>query len=338
MSPLAAPFVTDPGADRREPVRSTRPRRDSGPDQEPDLLGWYLRQIAATPLLTGPEEVRLGRRIEAGARAAEELRRADGGTREPAPGRRRELEETVRDGRQARDHMVRANLRLVVAMARRHAHRGLPLLDVIQEGNLGLIRAVEKFDHTNGYKFSTYATWWIRQSIERGLAAHARTVRLPLHVLEQLHRLARVERRLQLSLGREPTAEEVARDGGIDLDKVFWLRRVGRQAVSLDTPVDETGETVVGDLIPDTDVLQAPDLAEQRALAEELREAVGTLEPREARILSLRYGLHDGRARTLEQVAQHVGLTRERVRQLEKQSLIRLRERETGARLMAWAS
>ncbi|MEV6963285.1 sigma-70 family RNA polymerase sigma factor [Streptomyces sp. NPDC051207] len=336
MSPLAAPFVTDRGADRPDPVHTERPSRDSGPGEEPDLLGWYLRQIAVTPLLTGQEEVRLGRRIEAGARAAEELRHA--GSEELTPSRRRELEETARDGRQARDHMVRANLRLVVAMARRHAHRGLPLLDVIQEGNLGLIRAVEKFDHTKGFKFSTYASWWIRQSIERGLAAHARTVRLPLHVLEQLHGLARVERRLQLTLGREPTAEEIARDGGLDLDKVVWLRRVGRQAVSLDTPVDETGETVVGDLIPDTDVLQAADLAEQQALAEELHEAVGTLAPREAHILSLRYGLHDGRPRTLEQVARHVGLTRERVRQLEKQSLTRLRERETGARLLAWAS
>jgi RNA polymerase primary sigma factor/RNA polymerase nonessential primary-like sigma factor len=299
-------------------------------------LGQYLRQIAATPLLDAAGEVRLAQRIEAGLRAVEELRQAEEDGRELPPERRRELEAAVRDGQEAKDHMVRANLRLVVAMAKRHAHRGLPLLDVIQEGNLGLIRAVEKFDHTKGFKFSTYATWWIRQAIERGLATHARAVRLPVHVVEQLQKLAKVERKLQLGLGREATVEEVARDSGIAEDKVVWLRRVGRQVISLDTPVDDTGETVVGDLIPDSEVLRAPEVAEYQALAEELREAVDTLEPREALILSLRYGLHDGRQRTLQEVARHVGLTRERVRQLEKESLARLREQEPGERLLAW--
>ncbi|MFE1297442.1 sigma-70 family RNA polymerase sigma factor [Streptomyces sp. NPDC058733] len=321
------------------PARTTRRRDPVGAlDDEPDLLGQYLAQIAATPLLDAEQEVRLAQRIEAGVQALEELEQADAGERALTPGRRRELEAAVRDGQEAKDHMVRANLRLVVSMAKRHAHRGLHLLDVIQEGNLGLIRAVEKFDHTRGFKFSTYATWWIRQAIERGLANHARTVRLPMHVVEQLQKLAKVERRLHLDLGREPTPEEVAREGKLAQDKVVWLRRVGRQAVSLDTPVDDTGETVVGDLIPDTDVLQAPEVAEYQALAEELRDAVGTLAPREAMILSLRYGLHDGRPRTLDEVARHVGLTRERVRQLEKQSLALLREQETGERLVAWAS
>jgi RNA polymerase primary sigma factor/RNA polymerase nonessential primary-like sigma factor len=339
MSPLAETPAGPIHEDHRAHARTARLRsRIPEPDEEPDLLGQYLTQIGATPLLSAEDEVRLAQRMETGLQALEELRQADEGERELTPERRRQAEEAVRDGQAAKDHMVRANLRLVVAMAKRHAHRGLPLLDVIQEGNLGLIRAVEKFDHTKGFKFSTYATWWIRQAIERGLATHARTVRLPMHVVEQLQKLAKAERKLQLGLGREPTAEEAAQESGLAVDKVTWLRRVGKDAISLDTPVDETGETVVGDLIPDTDVLQAPEVAEYQALAEELREAVGTLEPREALILSLRYGLHDGRTRTLEQVAQHVGLTRERVRQLEKASLAQLRAPETRDRLLAWAS
>ncbi|MET9527328.1 sigma-70 family RNA polymerase sigma factor [Streptomyces coeruleorubidus] len=338
MSPLAEDSAVQPREDRRAPARTARLRnRIPEPDEEPDLLGQYLTQIAATPLLTAEDEVRLARRMQAGVRALEELERADAGEVDLAPERRRELEEAARDGQAAKDHMVRANLRLVVSMAKRHAHRGLPLLDVIQEGNLGLIRAVEKFDHTKGFKFSTYATWWIRQAIERGLAAHARTVRLPMHVVEQLQKVAKIERRLRLDLEREPSIEEVARESGLATDRIGWLRRVGRQAVSLDTPVDETGETVVGDLIPDTEVLQAPEVAEYQALAEELREAVGTLAPREAMILSLRYGLHDGHTRTREEVARRVGLTPERVRQLEKQSLARLRAPGNRERLVAWA-
>ncbi|MCG8965809.1 RNA polymerase sigma factor RpoD/SigA [Streptomyces sp. CL12-4] len=339
MTPLAGTPAAGAREDRRAVGRTARLRsRIPEPDEEPDLLGQYLAQIGATPLLTAEDEVRLAQRMQAGVRALDELAAADAGEPAPAPGRRRALEKTVHDGQAAKDHMVRANLRLVVSMAKRHAHRGLPLLDVIQEGNLGLIRAVEKFDHTKGFKFSTYATWWIRQAIERGLATHARTVRLPVHVVEQLQKLAKVERRLRGSLDREPTVEEVAAESGIDAEKVVWLRRVGRDAVSLDTPVDETGETVVGDLIPDTEVLRAPEVAEFRALAEELREAVGTLAPRDALILSLRYGLHDGRPRTLQQVAQHVGLTRERVRQLEKASLAHLRAPENRDRLLDWAS
>jgi RNA polymerase primary sigma factor/RNA polymerase nonessential primary-like sigma factor len=339
MPPLTQTPATDPRAGRRAATRTARSRgRVPEPDEEPDLLGQYLARIAATPLLTAEDEVRLAQRIEAGVRAAEELRRTDVGEPAPEPALRRRLEATARDGRAAKDHMIRANLRLVVAMAKRHAHRGVPLLDVIQEGNLGLIRAVEKFDHTKGFKFSTYATWWIRQAIERGLAQHARAVRLPMHVVEELRKLGKIERRLRHDLGREPTVEEVARHSGFAVDRVGWLRRVGRQEISLDTPVDETGETVVGDLIPDTEVLQAADVAEYRALAADLRKAIGTLAPREAMILSLRYGLHDGQPHTLEEVARHVGLTRERVRQLEKQSLARLRAPETAERLLAWSS
>ncbi|MFF5856284.1 RNA polymerase sigma factor RpoD/SigA [Streptomyces sp. NPDC012751] len=338
MPAPARSAVADPRERRRTAARAARPRsRVPEPGDEADLLGQYLTQIAATPLLDAEEEVRLARRIEAGVRAVGELERAGQGGPALPPDRRDALEAAARDGRHAKDHMIRANLRLVVSIAKRHAHRGTPLLDLIQEGNLGLMRAVEKFDHTKGFKFSTYATWWIRQAIERGLAQHARTVRLPMHVVEQLQKLAKVERRLQLDLDREPTDAEVARESGFAEDRVVWLRRVGRHTLSLDTPVDDTGETVVGDLIPATDVLQAPQVAEYRALAEDLRDALGVLAPREAMILSLRYGLHDGHPRTLQQVADRIGLTRERVRQLEKQSLGRLRAPETGERLLDWA-
>ncbi len=308
-----------------------------GPDDEPDLLGQYLTQIAATPLLRAEEEVELAQRMEAGSQATRRLEQAEAEGRELPADELRRLEQKARDGLAAKDHMIRANLRLVVSMAKRHAHRGLPLLDVIQEGNLGLIRAVEKFDYTKGFKFSTYATWWIRQSIERGLAMRARTVRLPVHVVEDLSKLAKVERRLQLTLGQEPTAAQVAEAADMPVERVERLRRAGREAISLDTPVGDDGQTVIGDLIQDSEVLQAAEAVEFKALGEQLRAAVGTLPPREAMILTLRYGLHDGRPHTLQEVADQVGLTRERVRQLERLSLAHLRSSQ-GGQLMEWAS
>jgi RNA polymerase sigma factor (sigma-70 family) len=316
---------------------AARPAEPGEPYEERDLIGQYLEQISRTPLLGAEQEVELAKRIEAGVYADELLREAEADRRGLPAGRRWELEEIARDGQHAKDHMIRANLRLVVAVARRHARRGLPFLDVVQEGNLGLIRAVEKFDYTKGFKFSTYATWWIRQAIERGLAQHARTVRLPVHVVEDLSRLGRKERALQVQLGREPTVAELAAETGFPAGKVTMLRRVGREAISLDTPVGEEGRTVVGDLIEDTEVLQAPEVVEYRALAEQLRAAIGTLPPREAMILTLRYGLHNGRPRSLQQIAEQVGLTRERVRQLEKQALAQLRTPERHEPLLEWA-
>ncbi|KWX02157.1 RNA polymerase principal sigma factor HrdC [Carbonactinospora thermoautotrophica] len=307
------------------------------PYDEPDLVHQYLTQIGSTPLLSAEEEIELAKRIEAGVYAAELLREADAGERHLSAEQRRELEIVARDGELAKDHMIRANLRLVVAAARRYVHRGLPFLDVIQEGNLGLIRAVEKFDYTKGYKFSTYAMWWIRQAIERGLAQQARTVRLPTHVVEELLKLGRVERELQLRLGREPTVEEVAADAKMPVEKVMELRQVARDAVSLDTPVGEEGDTVVGDLIEDTEVLQATDVVEFRELAEELRALIDTLPPREAMIITLRYGLHNGRPYTLQEIADRLGLTRERVRQLEKEALAKLRNPERYRPILAWA-
>ncbi len=307
------------------------------PYDEPDLVHQYLTQIGSTPLLSAEEEVELAKRIEAGVYAAELLREADAGERSLSAEQRRELEAVARDGQCAKDHMIRANLRLVVAAARKYTRRGLPFLDVVQEGNLGLIRAVEKFDYTKGYKFSTYAMWWIRQAIERGLAQHARMVRLPTHVVEELLKLGRAERQLQLRLGREPTMEEVAAEAKMPVEKVMELRRAARDAISLDTPVGEDGDTVVGDLIEDTEVLQATDVVEFQALAEQLRALIDTLPPREALIISLRYGLHNGRPYTLQEIAERVGLTRERVRQLEKEALAQLRNSERSQPVLAWA-
>jgi RNA polymerase primary sigma factor/RNA polymerase nonessential primary-like sigma factor len=321
--------TTTPRARRAEPAQ---------PHGEPDLVRYYLDEVGATPLLSAEQEVDLAKRIEVGVYATELLRQADVGERDVSGTHRRELAELVREGRSAKDHMVRANLRLVVSVAKKYAHRGLPFLDVIQEGNLGLIRAVEKFDYVKGYKFSTYAMWWIRQSIDRGLAMQERTIRLPVHILEEVTKLRRIEQQIQRRLDREPTAEQVAAEAGMPVEQVTELRRLAREALSLDTPVGDDGETSVGDLIEDTETMRAADIVEFQALGQEVRALVDTLQPREALIVTLRYGLHGGEPYTLQQVAERVGLTRERVRQLEKQALVHLRDSERNRPLMAWAS
>jgi RNA polymerase primary sigma factor len=289
-------------------------------------------------LLTADEEVALAKRIEAGLYATELLRAADAGEQRLSENRRRDLAVIAEEGTAAKDHMIRANLRLVVSAARKHARRGLPFLDVVQEGNLGLIRAVEKFDYAKGFKFSTYAMWWIRQAIERGLAEQSRTVRLPAHIAETVSKINRIDRDLNRMLGREPTVEEVAEEAGLPVDRVVELRRVARDSVSLDTPVGDDGETTLGELIEDGDVLQAADIAEQRALTTSLRDLVATLTPREATIIKLRFGLEDGQPHTLQEVADQVGLTRERVRQLEKKALAELRDPRRHEPVLAWAS
>lgn len=303
-------------------------------DGEADLLRQYLNQIAATPLLTAEKEVELAKRIEAGLYAAHLLR--DGTATEA--NRQHELEQLAAEGQAAKDHMIRANLRLVVSVAKRHSHRGLSLLDVIQEGNLGLIRAVEKFDYSRGFKFSTYAVWWIRQAIDRGIAEQTRNVRLPVDVVEQVARLGRLDRRFQLEHGREPTLAELAESAGITEDRVIELRRVARDSLSLDTPVGPDGETRVADLIEDTDVLSAHEVVEFRTLAEQLRAVVDKLPPREAMIITWRYGLTDGKRRSLAEIAEKLGLTKERIRQLEKAALAALRSPERKDSLLAWAS
>jgi RNA polymerase sigma factor (sigma-70 family) len=313
--------------------RSNAPERD-----DVDMVGQYLGQIGATPLLTAAQEVELAKRIEAGLYAAELLRRAEA-DRAPTGRARAELEALARDGELAKDHMIRANLRLVVSVARKYyRHSGLSFLDVIQDGNLGLIRAVEKFDYARGFKFSTYATWWIRQAIERGRADRSRTVRLPVHVVEKLNRIARIERNLSIELGRDPTPAEVAIEAEMSVEQIDRLRELTRAAVSLDMPVGDDGETSIGDLIEDADVLQPAEIAEHHALIDGLRSLVASLPPREATIIKLRYGLEDGRQHTLAEVAERVGLTRERVRQLEKHAMAALRDPRRHAGLLPWAS
>jgi RNA polymerase primary sigma factor len=306
-----------------------RPREDA------DLVGYYLAEVGATPLLTAQQEVELSKKIEAGLYASELLRRAAEGeeiAHDPA-----ELKIIAREGVKAKDHMIRANLRLVVSQARKRTQAGLPMLDVIQEGNLGLIRAVEKFDYSKGFKFSTYAMAWIKQAIGRGLAEQTRTVRLPVHVVEELAKFRRVERKLETKLNRDPTPEELAEEVGTTAERIVELRRAGRDAVSLDTPVGEDGDSKIADLVPDMEAPNAAEILEREELYTELRKQIGMLPQREALIISLRYGLHDGHEYTLQQVADRIGLTRERIRQLEKHALAELRHPGRTQNLLALA-
>jgi len=317
---------------------TSSPRRRAPETPDADLFGQYLRDIGSTPLLTADQEVDLSRRIEAGVYAAELLRAAEAGESPPVDARRRrDLRTIAVEGRRAKEHMIRANLRLVVSIAKKHSFRGLPVLDIVQEGNLGLIRAVEKFDYAKGFKFSTYATWWIRQSIERGLAEQTRTVRLPVHAVEELSKMAKAGRRLRVELDREPTPEEIAEAVGMPLARVVELRAAGRSTVSLETPVGDDGGAVLADLIEDVGAVDAQHVVEQEEFAAGLRELVATLPERQARIMASRYGLVDGRPRTLQEVADDIGLTRERIRQLERESLKLLRDPERHGPLLAWA-
>ncbi|MGH3341638.1 MAG: RNA polymerase sigma factor [Carbonactinosporaceae bacterium] len=333
---------TAPPADPVEAAeQALREREDEIDLDEPaaegaDSVRAYLNEIGRTPLLTADEEVDLAKRIEAGLYAEDKLRRAVRDRLTAA--RRRELEALADDGRRAKDHMLRANLRLVVSVAKKFGNRGAPFLDVVQEGNLGLIRAVEKFDYTKGYKFSTYATWWIRQAIQRGLADSARTVRLPVHVLEQLSKLGRVERDIHQRHGREPTTEELAEALGRTPDQVEQLLRSSRQPISLETPVGEDGDTRVGDLIEDIDATGAADVVEHELMLDQLRSTLATLPDREASIMALRFGLADGRPRTLDEVGRTLGLTRERIRQLEREALAKLRHPSRTERLLDYVS
>jgi RNA polymerase primary sigma factor len=306
-------------------------------DQTPamgDSVHTYLKSIGRTSLLTAEQEVDLAKRIEAGLFAEHKLETATG----LDDAFRRDLELVAEDGRRAKAHMLEANLRLVVSVAKKYSDRGLSLLDVVQEGNLGLIRAVEKFDYTKGYKFSTYAMWWIRQAIQRGFADSARTIRLPVHVLEMLSKLSRVERDMHQRLGREPTPEELAVELDRTPDQIEELLRTSRQPISLDSTIGEDGETSIGDLIEDVDAPEASELVDRQLMAEQLRSALDALTPREATIMAMRFGLYDGNPHTLDEIGRALGLTRERIRQLEKQSLSKLRHPSRAQPLLDFAS
>jgi len=306
-------------------------------DQTPamgDSVHTYLKSIGRTSLLTAEQEVDLAKRIEAGLFAEHKLDT----DLDLSPEFRRDLELVAEDGRRAKSHMLEANLRLVVSVAKKYSDRGLSLLDVVQEGNLGLIRAVEKFDYTKGYKFSTYAMWWIRQAIQRGFADSARTIRLPVHVLEMLSKLSRVERDMHQRLGREPTPEELAVELDRTPDQIEELLRTSRQPISLDSTIGEDGETSIGDLIEDVDAPEASELVDRQLMAEQLRSALDALTPREATIMAMRFGLYDGNPHTLDEIGRALGLTRERIRQLEKQSLSKLRHPSRAQPLLDFAS
>ncbi|HTR94784.1 MAG TPA: RNA polymerase sigma factor [Trebonia sp.] len=306
-------------------------------DQTPamgDSVHTYLKSIGRTSLLTAEQEVDLAKRIEAGLFAEHKLDTE----LDLSPEFRHDLELVAEDGRRAKAHMLEANLRLVVSVAKKYSDRGLSLLDVVQEGNLGLIRAVEKFDYTKGYKFSTYAMWWIRQAIQRGFADSARTIRLPVHVLEMLSKLSRVERDMHQRLGREPTPEELAVELDRTPDQIEELLRTSRQPISLDSTIGEDGETSIGDLIEDVDAPEASELVDRQLMAEQLRSALDALTPREATIMAMRFGLYDGNPHTLDEIGRALGLTRERIRQLEKQSLSKLRHPSRAQPLLDFAS
>ncbi|MCD4534856.1 RNA polymerase sigma factor [Nocardioides sp. cx-169] len=281
----------------------------------------YLKQIGKVPLLNAEMEVELAKRIEAGLFSEEKL--AKGG--KISPKLLEELEWISEDGRRAKNHLLEANLRLVVSLAKRYTGRGMLFLDLIQEGNLGLIRAVEKFDYTKGYKFSTYATWWIRQAITRAMADQARTIRIPVHMVEVINKLARVQRQMLQDLGREPTPEELAKELDMTPEKVIEVQKYGREPISLHTPLGEDGDSEFGDLIEDSEAIVPADAVSFTLLQEQLHAVLDTLSEREAGVVSMRFGLTDGQPKTLDEIGKVYGVTRERIRQIESKTMSKLR-------------
>ncbi|MGC9334122.1 MAG: RNA polymerase sigma factor RpoD [Anaerolineae bacterium] len=299
-----------------------------------DSISLYLKEIGRIPLLTAEQEVSLAKRMEAGRNAKRCLSR-DG---DLSLEEREDLRELVRDGNAAHEHLIKANSRLVVSVAKKYVGRGVPFLDLIQEGNIGLIRAVKKFDYRRGYKFSTYATWWIRQAVTRAIADQGRTIRVPVHMYEQINRLARVSRQLVQELGRDPTVEEIAEELGVSPKKVERTIKVSQRPLSLEMPVGEEDDSFLGDFIEDSEAPSPTDQASQQLLRDQIEDIFGSLTPREVRILQLRFGLVDGYSYTLEEVGKKFGVTRERIRQIEAQALGRLRHPSRSRKLRDFLS
>lgn len=285
-----------------------------------DMVGLYFKEAASVPLLTREEEQELVQRIEQGRLAMQELSQGNVGSH-----RRKELRQLIEDGWAAREHLIRANSRLVISVAKKYMGRGVPFLDLIQEGNIGLMRAVKKFDHKRGYKFSTYATWWIRQAVSRAIADKGRTIRVPVHMVDQITKLLRVQHRLKQELERDPSIEEMATELGVSPKKAEMMIKVARRPLSLEMPTDDEEDSTLADFIEDSESPAPDDRATFNLMTEHLSEALDTLPPREFRVLQLRYGLMDGKVHTLEEVGRKMGVTRERVRQIEGQALRRLR-------------
>jgi RNA polymerase primary sigma factor len=311
--------VVDATADDDAAAVSDDTERARTPSADPVRM--YLKEIGRVPLLNAVEEVDLAKRIEAGLFAQERLT----STAYVSDDLKRELEMIERDGQLAKKRLVESNLRLVVSIAKRYVGRGMPFLDLIQEGNLGLIRAVEKFDYTRGYKFSTYATWWIRQAITRAMADQARTIRIPVHMVELINKIARVKRQLMQQLGREPTPEEISREAELPPERVSEIQKISQEPMSLQAPIGMEEDSSLGDFIEDSDAVMPVDAASFLLLHEQLESILHTLTPREQRVIALRYGLADGQPHTLEEVGQEFGVTRERIRQIEHKTLSKLR-------------
>ncbi|MGZ3443714.1 MAG: RNA polymerase sigma factor, partial [Polyangia bacterium] len=311
--------------DEEESEALRQARKDAELTASADSVRAYLKQIGKVALLNAEEEVELAKRIEAGLYATQLMAElADKGEKLPAA-QRRDMAWICRDGDRAKNHLLEANLRLVVSLAKRYTGRGMAFLDLIQEGNLGLIRAVEKFDYTKGYKFSTYATWWIRQAITRAMADQARTIRIPVHMVEVINKLGRIQRELLQDLGREPTPEELAKEMDITPEKVLEIQQYAREPISLDQTIGDEGDSQLGDFIEDSEAVVAVDAVSFTLLQDQLQSVLETLSEREAGVVRLRFGLTDGQPRTLDEIGQVYGVTRERIRQIESKTMSKLR-------------
>ena len=318
---------------RRAEARKARIEASSVVMLTGDPVRMYLKEIGKVDLLTASEEVDLAMKIEAGLKATEELERAEEEGVELTRRERRRLTRVEQVGLDAKDQLIEANLRLVVSIAKRYVGRGMLFLDLIQEGNLGLIRAVEKFDYTKGFKFSTYATWWIRQAITRAIADQARTIRIPVHMVETINKLVRIQRQLLQELGREPTPEEIGEQMDMTAERVREIQKINQEPVSLETPIGEEEDSQLGDFIEDHEAVRPDDAAGFSMLQEQLQMALDGLAERERKVIELRFGLKDGHPRTLEEVGREFGVTRERIRQIESKTLAKLRHPSRSSKL-----